>query len=102
MANPSPAPGRGRPKGVKNKVTNSLRERIKKKYPNFCPVEQLLQFAQDETEDTKLRAQCCKDAALYLYPKLRSVELTGANGEKLQASINVNFVKSVVDDKDKS
>lgn len=61
--------GAGRPKGSRNKRSEMLIERMEKKFPNWCPVEQLIEIARDENNPIEVRAKCAERVASYVYAK---------------------------------
>jgi hypothetical protein len=61
--------GAGRPKGSRNKRSEMLIERMEKKFPNWCPVEQLIEIARDENNPIEVRAKCAERVAAYVYAK---------------------------------
>ena len=89
--------GKGRPKGSQNKITKTAREIADRM--GVCPMEILLHFANKDwkalgyesptllkiTADgahevdrisAELRASCAKEAAKYIYPTQKAVEIT--------------------------
>ncbi len=79
--NKKPGPGRpkgrprGRPKGKPNvKLSETLHERLKEKYPNYDPVERMIEIALDEDNAIELRFTANKEVAQYIYPKKKAVE----------------------------
>lgn len=83
--------GQGRKKGSKNKRTDELHRLVDEKYPGWNPVVALLDIAHDDEVDISLRAKCINEAASYLYPKLRSVDVTGEMD--LAGTVTVNLGK---------
>lgn len=69
----------GRQKGSSNKL-NSLKsqtiEKISSKYQHD-PLEALFEIAYDKAQPIELRVSVLKEITQYLYPKKKSVELTG-------------------------
>jgi len=61
--------GAGRPRGSLNKRSEILIEKIEKKFPNWCPVEQLAEIARDESQPIEVRAKCAERVAAYMYAK---------------------------------
>ena len=61
--------GAGRPKGSRNKRSDILIEKMEKKFPKWCPVEQLAEIAQDENHPIEVRAKCAERVAAYMYSK---------------------------------
>lgn len=61
--------GAGRPKGSMNKRSEILIEKMGKKFPKWCPIEQMAQIAQDETQPIEIRAKCADRVAAYMYSK---------------------------------
>ena len=92
MDNSTPGPGRppakrgrGRPKGrVNKKLSDSLIERIHEKYPDFCPVLEMIDTAMDPNNTPDLRFNACKEVAQYIYPKKKAVEVNSREGGTFQ------------------
>lgn len=88
MDNSTPGPGRppakrgrGRPKGrVNKKLSDSLIERIQQKWPEFCPVLEMIEFAMDHTNTPDLRFKACSEVAQYIYPKKKAVDVSSRDG----------------------
>ena len=81
--------GSGRPKGKLNNRTESLLERISEKYPDWCPIEQLIEIAQDKDTSADLKAMCCTRIAGYIYSKPKisiDTKLNGDLAEKIIAA----------------
>lgn len=73
----------GRQKGTPNKPKRALLALLREKYPNYHPVLEMAKIAH-ETADVSLAAQMHKEIAQYVEPKLKAVELTGAEGGPLR------------------
>ncbi len=80
---------RGRPKGSVNRRTMRAETIIRKAYPGYDPLKHLAELANDPELDKALRMQASKELAQYMYPKLRSVEVTGEDGGALQVVVRV-------------
>jgi hypothetical protein len=65
-------PGAGRPQGSINKRSAELAERLNEKYPDWCPIEQIAEVAQDESQPLDIRLQCAEKVASYIYSKPRA------------------------------
>lgn len=89
--------GSGRKKGVPNKNKRELMERVNAKYPGWCPIEAMCEIACDKGKgevyinEVHIRLAACKEVANYIYPKLRSMEHKGPDGDPLK-SILVEYV----------
>lgn len=70
-------PGAGRKKGVPNKDTQALQDRIASKYPGWDPVEAMAEIAQDEQNDVMIRLAALKEVSQYIHPKRKAIEHTG-------------------------
>ena len=70
----------GRKKGVPNSDKKELIDRIHSKYPNFCPIEAMIEVAKDKEESTTIRIQANREIAKYIYPQLKAVEHSGEIG----------------------
>ena len=76
----------GRPLGSKNKDNRqALIAMLQAKYPGYHPVMEMARIAH-ETDDTQLAANMHKEVAQYVLPKLRSVEVSGPNGEPIKVA----------------
>ena len=77
----------GRIPGTKNKLTLSAIEKLNKL--GCDPLEGMAKIAMDQSNPIDLRARMYAELAQYVAPKLKSSELTGADGGPLQVeSIN--------------
>lgn len=82
----------GRKKGTPNKVNRTLAEKAAEL--GCDPFEILCHFAMNnfralgysrkDSIDPKLRKSAAADAAEYLYPKRRAIEMTGQDGSPIQ------------------
>jgi len=81
----------GRKKGVPNKNKQELLERVKEKYPDYCPIEAMCKIAIDKKNEVTVRLQASKEVASYIYPKLKSVEHTGGTENTLNVYLNKFF-----------
>lgn len=77
--------GSGRPKGRLNNKTSELIERIEEKYPNWCPIEQLAEIANDKKTPLELKIHCCTKAASYIYSKPKISIETSDNSSIIEA-----------------
>ena len=84
----------GRTPGTPNKRTAELVERLAEL--ECDPVEGLAKIASDPSTDSALRARVYVDLLPYLYPKRKSVELSGQDAAPLRAEIS--FIKRVIVD----
>ena len=66
-------PGAGRPKGLPNKRTKEIAERLSELYCD--PIEGMAMIANDTTLDHSLRLQAFKELAQYVAPKRKSVDI---------------------------
>jgi hypothetical protein len=74
---PRAAPGTrfgGRTKGIPNKSTKELIDRIKEKYEGYCPVEAMCEIALDPTSEPSIKLMANKEVAQYLYPKRKAIQ----------------------------
>lgn len=71
----------GRKAGTPNKDKKELLDRLKEKFPNYCPIEAMCIVGQDVTEKQELRMAAHKEVAQYIYPKLKSIEHSNKDGE---------------------
>lgn len=86
----------GRKKGTPNKESQSLIERIKQKFPNYCPVEGLCMIAMDPETELQYKLQAHKEVAQYIYPKLKSIDHNhgGQDGNPISMNMEVTFIKA--------
>lgn len=84
----------GRAKGVKNKATQSVIERLKDL--NCDPIEGMAIIAKQAMAEgeMQLAGNMFKELAQYVAPKRKSVELTGEDGEDIK--IDGKFVIEIV------
>ena len=66
-------PGAGRPKGLPNKRTKEIAERLAEL--DCDPIEGMAMIANDTTLDHSLRLQAFKELAQYVAPKRKSVDI---------------------------
>ena len=66
-------PGAGRPKGLPNKRTKEIAERLAEL--DCDPIEAMAMIANDTTLDHSLRLQAFKELAQYVAPKRKSVDI---------------------------
>ena len=67
-------------KGSPNKNKQALILLLQKKYPEWHPVVQLADIANNKELDIKLRFDAAKEVAQYVTPKLKAVEHSGDMG----------------------
>jgi hypothetical protein len=65
---------------VPNKDKASLLAMMQDRWPDYHPVMAMADIANDDAVDLDLRFSAHKEVAQYVAPKLKAVELTGANG----------------------
>lgn len=75
----------GRVAGTPNKRTADVMGRLEAL--GCDPLEGLAKIATDATTDTTLRARVLADLLPYLYPKRKSLELTGADGGAVEVDL---------------
>ena len=95
MSNKGAKPGErrgGRAKGVKNKATLSVIERLKDL--DCDPIEGMALIAKQAMGegDMQLAGNMYKELAQYVAPKRKSIELTGEDGEAIKTSSTFNFI----------
>ena len=74
----------GRQKGTPNRRTSELLDSIAEKYPGYCPVLSMIELAIDPSTPIDVKLDCHKQIAPYLRPKLKSIEVSGLDGEPLE------------------
>ena len=78
----------GRPKGSKNKFKINAVEVFQKK--NYNPLIELIKLAKKDNLTDRLRMEANAELCQYLYPKLKSVEITADEVlERFQLVFNV-------------
>lgn len=78
--NPKGSAGKGRPKGSINKRSQEMLELLEQK-PNWQhPIDFLADVYLDPTKDITLRVKAATDVLPYIAPKLKQIEVTGADG----------------------
>lgn len=76
----------GRPKGAKGRFKLDASEVFKKH--NYDPMLELIKLGQKENLTDRLRMETNAELCQYLYPKLKSVELSAAQKENISLMIN--------------
>src|SRR6476619_2592195 len=71
---PLPTPGPGRPKGVKNKRTLILEDKLEAL--GCDPIAYLAEVMMDEAKPVELRMKAAAELAPYVWPKRRAIEHT--------------------------
>ena len=69
--------------GSPNKNKQALIKLLEARYPGYHPVYELVDIALDMDNDVSTRLQANKEVAGYIVPKLKAIELTGADGKDL-------------------
>ena len=105
-ANAKPGPGRpkakkgpGRPKGVPNKSRQALITRLSEKFPEWDPVVDMADIANDPNSTTEQRLNADKEVAKYLYSPMKAIEVGGdsvmdiARAIKLLEQFGVDITK---------
>lgn len=64
-----------RPAGSVNKKRGALEARLLERFPEWNPIIQMAEIANDPEADTVQQLQACREVAQYLYPKLKAVEV---------------------------
>ena len=87
----SPKTG-GRKKGTKNKITQSVRDKLDAL--NCDPIEALFNLGKDALadDDKELAFKCYKELASYYAPKLKSVEHSGDSDNPISVVASVTFI----------
>ena len=84
-----PLPGPGRTPGSKNKSTLEAREIMDRL--GFNPIEELISRYKDPKLQEQTHNLMLRELVARFAPVLRSVELTGQDGEALQSLIRVIY-----------
>jgi DNA invertase Pin-like site-specific DNA recombinase len=84
----------GRKKGSLDKPKQELIERIRQKFPDYCPVEAMCIIASDMGNEVSIRLSASKEVSQYIYPKLKSIDHNhgGQNGNPIITSLEVKFI----------
>jgi len=76
----------GSPKGSLNKRTRSLEAMVKREFPNYNAIIELVKIATDEKTPRAEKVAANKEVANYLYPKLKSMEVRQESDNNIQIS----------------
>lgn len=83
--------GAGRPKGIPNKATTEFKEKLNDLLEHAAP--HMVKWLDDIAADDPVKAfDILSKFAEYVHPKLARTELSGIDGEPIDASIKVSFV----------
>jgi len=74
--------------GSPNKNKQALIKMLQLKYPDYHPIMEMAEIANDEDMDVNLRFNANKEIAQYVVPKLKAVEVKGDVEHRI-----VEFVK---------
>lgn len=80
-------PGPGRPKGVPNKATQTVKAAIAAAAEGLGGAERLIAWAQEDPVNERA-------FWVSIYPKLLPLQVTGEDGKPLLAGIEVTFVQN--------
>ncbi len=69
--------------GSPNKNKQALIKLLEIKYPGYHPITELVDIALDTENEVSIRLHANKEVAQYIVPKLKAIELTGADGKDL-------------------
>jgi hypothetical protein len=71
-----------------------LMSRLKEMYgEDFDPILSMCEIATNDENDDTLKLSAFKEVAQYLYPKLKSVEVTGDNENPLVNLVKIELVR---------
>ena len=79
---PLPTPGPGRPKGVKNKRTLLLEDKLEAL--GCDPIAYLAEVMMDEARPVELRMKAAAELAPYVWPKRRAIEHTNGSNTAIR------------------
>ena len=65
----------GRQKGTPNKSTQAIQDLINSKYPDYDPIMQMVEVANDKEQELSVRLKCAMEVAPYLHAKRKAVDL---------------------------
>lgn len=86
--------GAGRKKGVPNKNKAFLLKRLEDMYgADFDPIVSMCDIAMNPENDDTLKLSALKEVSQYLYPKLKSVEVTGDPDNPIATSVKIELVR---------
>jgi hypothetical protein len=83
--------------GTPNRAKNTLLARIRREFPEYDPICEMIRIARDPKSSIELQANMHREVAQYLEPKRKAIEITGEDGGPLTHSLKVEFVGSVDD-----
>lgn len=66
--------------GSKNKNKDRLLRQIKKEFPDYDPIIDLVRIATTEGTTTAERIQCNTTVAKYTYPALKAIDYSSSDG----------------------
>ena len=78
----------GRKKGTPNKSTKALQDLINAKYPNYDPIMQMVEVANDQTQELSVRLKCAMEVAPYIHAKRKAIEVEG----EVDSTINIQVL----------
>jgi len=79
----------GRVAGAPNKNKSLLIRTIKKQFPDYDAIIELVRIAVDTDNDVSVRLQANKEVAQYVYPKLKAIEVA----VDVESEIKVKWAK---------
>jgi hypothetical protein len=77
--------------GAVNKNKRLLFARLEAEFPGYHPLIELARTANNPDVDDQLRFAANKEVCKYVVPQLKAVEHTGADGERLQTRVIIQF-----------
>lgn len=83
--------GRGRPLGSINRNKRPLLALLEQQYPGWNPVLQMAEAANNPELTIEQRLAAAKEAARYIVPQLKAVEVSGPGGDALKVSFNLGI-----------
>ena len=81
----------GRVKGTFNKNKQILLDKIKVKYPDYCPIEAMCEIATDLSNDLTTRLTASKEVCQYVYPKLKAVD----HNHGIEGTLTINMISNI-------
>jgi len=80
--------------GSPNKNKKFLLKKLQEMYgESFDPIMKIAEIASKVENDESLKLAAWKEIAQYVYPKLKSIEVTGDSDNPLVTSVQIELIK---------
>lgn len=86
-------PGSGRKPGQTCRLAADVRTKLQEM--GCDPIEGLARLAMDPKSERPIVARCLTELAQYVYPKRRSVEISGIDGAAIEVNANTSAIESL-------